>query len=98
MTCQRTERQEHHVINVQFELADDLPIDRDIDIQEGRGSVVFRIGEHLTPEQIIAALNEGTAAILAGGHWFQEWHGDIIRAIDPDGPGGESDTPEDLAS
>lgn len=68
------------MISVEFELADDLPLDRDLDIKEGPGRVLFRVGSHLTPEEMIAALNEGAAAVIAGGHWFQEWHGDIIRA------------------
>lgn len=64
----------HHM----YELADDLPADCAIDIQEDRGRVLFRVNQNLNPAQVIAALNEGAEAVLSGGHWFQEWKGDII--------------------
>lgn len=66
------------MLKVEFELAD---LDHaDVDIKEDRGHVRFRIGNHLTPQEIIAVLNLGAAAVVAGGHWFQEWKGDIITA------------------
>lgn len=68
------------MLTVEFEIADDLEDDRDIDIQEDRGLIRYRIGKHLTPEQIAAALTAGSRAVLKGGHWFQEWKGDIITA------------------
>lgn len=64
----------------EYELADDLPVGQAIDIVEDRGRIVYKIASHLAPEQIISALNEGAAAVLAGGHWFQEWKGDIVAA------------------
>jgi hypothetical protein len=66
------------VLNVEFELAD--LTDADLDIREDRGHIRFRVGSHLTPQQIMDALNNGAEAVLAGGHWFQEWKGDIITA------------------
>jgi hypothetical protein len=69
------------VITVEY-ILEDLP-DDELQIEEDRGRVVFRIGRHLTPEQIVSVLNEAARQILAGGHWFQEWKGDII-AVDPD--------------
>jgi hypothetical protein len=78
------------MLNVEFEIAD-LADDRDLDIEEDRGRVVYRIGSHLTPRQIAEALTAGAQAILRGGHWFQEWKGDIITAnpeppVDPGSP------------
>ncbi len=70
------------MITVQLELTDDLEDGAALDIVEDRGQVVFRIDRRLTPEEIIEVLNEGVAQLLAGGHWFQEWKGDIIR-VDP---------------
>jgi hypothetical protein len=64
----------HHV----YELADDLPENCAVDVQEDRGEVLYRINGRLTAAQIIAALNAGAEAVLSGGHWFQEWNGDII--------------------
>jgi len=76
----RTEHQEQHVITVEYLLVDpsDLPDDADFDVIEDRGQIVIKIGRHLTADQIVSGLNEVSAAILAGGHWFQEWKGDII--------------------
>jgi hypothetical protein len=79
------------VIRVEYML-DDLPDGAAIDIKEDRGHIVFRIGRDLKPQQMVDALNAGAAAILAGGHWFQEWKGDIIAAdpqasIPPQPPG-----------
>lgn len=68
------------MITVEY-ILEDLPDGIDLDIKEDRGRVVYRVGRHLTPQQMIRALNEGTGAVIAGGHWFQEWKGDIV-AID----------------
>lgn len=68
------------MITVEFTLAD-LPDGVDLDIEEDRGRVVYRVGRHLTPEQIMGVLNRGAEAVIAGGHWFQEWKGDIV-AVD----------------
>jgi hypothetical protein len=69
------------VITVEYILAD-LP-DREFDVQEDRGRVTITVARHLRPEEIIAGLNEIARRILASGHWFQEWKGDIIT-VDPD--------------
>lgn len=65
------------MITVEYTL-EDLPNDRDFDVQEDRGRVAIKVGRHLSPEQIVSGLNQVSQAILAGGHWFQEWKGDII--------------------
>jgi len=64
------------VITVEYILAD-LP-DREFDVQEDRGRVTITVARHLRPEEIIAGLNEMARQVLASGHWFQEWKGDII--------------------
>ncbi len=66
-----------------YELADDLPDGTAIDIREDRGSVHFRLNANLPPADLVAALNTGADAVLAGGHWFQEWKGDIIGRDTP---------------
>lgn len=70
------------MIKVEYVLVDDLRPGEVLDIQEDRGHVVFRIARWLTAEEMIEVLNEGTRKVLAGGHWFQEWKGDIIT-VDP---------------
>jgi hypothetical protein len=72
------------VITVEYILAD-LP-DREFDVQEDRGRVTITVARHLRPEEIIAGLNEMARQVLASGHWFQEWKGDIIT-IDSDDTG-----------
>jgi hypothetical protein len=66
------------VISVIYELAD--LGGKALDIKEDRGRIVLRIGDHLSPQEIVSVLNEGSKQILAGGHWFQEWKGEIIAA------------------
>lgn len=61
-----------------YEFGDDLPPETHLDIQEYRGEIVYRVNPNLTPNQLLAALNQGAEEVLSGGHWFQEWHGDII--------------------
>lgn len=65
------------MITVEYQMAN-LPDDRDFDVREDRGRIEIKVGNHLTPEQIISGLNQVSQSILAGGHWFQEWKGDII--------------------
>jgi hypothetical protein len=72
-------RGEWPVLKVQY-IIEELPDGRALDIEEDRGRVVFRIAPDLTPEQIASVLTEGATRVLAGGHWFQEWKGDIITA------------------
>lgn len=68
------------MITVVYELTDELEDGEALDIVEDRGRVVYRLADWLTPEQLISVLNTGTAGVIAGGHWFQEWKGDIIGA------------------
>jgi hypothetical protein len=75
------------VIKIHYEFADDLPPDSALAIEEDRGTVTYRINPRLTPAQMLQALNTGVEAVLSGGHWFQEWRGDIISCTDPANPG-----------
>lgn len=71
------------MITVRYELVDPKEIDgADVDVKEDRGLIHIKINQNLTPSQIVSALNKTSEAILAGGHWFQEWKGDIIT-VDP---------------
>lgn len=79
------------MITVRYELVDPDEIDGvDIDVQEDRGSLLIKINNDLTPAEIVGALNKMSQAVLAGGHWFQEWKGDIISIDPPDGDGATS--------
>ncbi|MGW4810493.1 hypothetical protein ACWEPB_02460 [Kitasatospora cineracea] len=68
------------MISVIYELADDLPAGEVLDIVEDRGRLVFRVASWLTLEEAMPVLCTGASGVLAGGHWFQEWKGDIIAA------------------
>ncbi|MFE2912874.1 hypothetical protein [Kitasatospora indigofera] len=68
------------MITVLYELADDLNDGEALDIVEDRGRVVYRLRDSLTPQEMVDVLNTGTAGVIAGGRWFQEWKGDIISA------------------
>lgn len=81
------------MLTVEFEIVD--LADKDIDIEEDRGRVLYRIGSHLTPQQIAEGLTAGARAVLKGGHWFQEWKGDIISMDRDPGEPPASDHRED---
>lgn len=68
------------MIEVVYELTDELTDGEALDIVEDRGRVVYRLADWLTPVEMVAVLNTGTAGVIAGGRWFQEWKGDIISA------------------
>nr|BEK68788.1 hypothetical protein KPHV_60150 [Kitasatospora purpeofusca] len=82
------------MITVSYELVEPEEIDGDIDVQEDRGSLLIKISRALTPDEMVSALNEMSRAVLAGGHWFQEWKGDII-SVDPSRPCG-ADEPRSI--
>lgn len=71
------------MISVKY-VFDDLPEGQALDIKEERGRVVFRIARDLPKEQIPEVLTEGSARVIAGGHWFQEWHGEIVTSTNED--------------
>lgn len=71
------------MINHYYVFDNDLPPGAALDIHEDRGTVVYRISPDLTPSQILRALNAGAEAVLSGGRWFQEWHGDIVTRANP---------------
>ncbi|MFF7991717.1 hypothetical protein ACFZDG_18230 [Kitasatospora xanthocidica] len=79
------------MITVRYELVDPKEIDGvDIDVEEERGSLHIKINHDLSPIEIVSALNKMSEAVLAGGHWFQEWKGDII-SVDPSEVRGADD-------
>ncbi|NUP53420.1 MAG: hypothetical protein HOW97_39780 [Catenulispora sp.] len=58
---------------------DYMPND-DVDITEDRGRIVITVGQHLEPPELMRALSAAAAAIVAGGRWYQEWHGEVVAS------------------
>lgn len=81
------------MLSVRYELDDldpDKPaLDPDIpvEVSERRGEVVYRLYRGMFVPEGVAALNSATAAILAGGQWFQLWRGDIVSMRSPETKG-----------
>ncbi len=71
------------MLTVRYEL-DDLDPDMPVEVTERRGDVVYHLARGLFVPEGVAALNCATAAVLAGGQWFQLWQGDIISMNSPD--------------
>ncbi|MET9222432.1 hypothetical protein ABZX65_27210 [Streptomyces sp. NPDC003300] len=67
---------------------DDLDPEMPVEVAERRGDVVYRLARGLFVPEGVAALNSATAAMLAGGQWFQLWRGDIISMNSPESEGG----------
>jgi len=71
------------MLAIHFDFADNLPVSEPVRVSEDRGRVLIEVGESLSRAQILDALNHAIDSVLAGGRWFQEWHGDIISRLPP---------------
>ena len=67
-----------------------------VQIVETPGSVIVHCSsDHFTPAAV-AAMNNATETMLAGGHWFQLWGGQVYGRDttegedDPTGPSGDA--------
>lgn len=69
-------------------ILDDLEPDMPVEVTERRGEVLYRLCRGLFVPEGVAALNSATAAVLAGGQWFQLWRGDIVSMASPENEGG----------
>ncbi|MGW5582812.1 hypothetical protein [Streptomyces sp. NPDC003857] len=49
-----------------------------IDIREYKGEVVLHVSPTAPIEKFIPVLNPAIEEFLAGGQWFQLWHGEIV--------------------
>lgn len=55
-----------------------------VDIRERKGNVTLRLPASATIEEIVQVLNPSIEEFLAGGQWFQLWHGEIVTMDSPD--------------
>jgi hypothetical protein len=54
-----------------------------VDIREHKGHVALYVPPMATIEEIAPTLNTSIEEFLAGGRWFQLWHGEIITVDSP---------------
>ena len=66
-----------------FVLDETLVAEEPLVIQESRGRLEFRLSPEVITAEGVAALNAGSNEILAGGQWFQLWHGEIVSMQTP---------------
>lgn len=56
-----------------------------VDIREHKGHVALYVPATATIEDIVQVLNPSIEEFLAGGQWFQLWHGEIVTMDSPEG-------------
>lgn len=74
------------MIEFEYQVADLTDLGRGVavDVEEDRGKLLFKVSDQLSLGEAIQALNVAAESVLSGGHWFQEWKGDIITRISPE--------------
>lgn len=55
-----------------------------VDIREHKGHVALYVPGGAKIEDIVKVLNPSIEEFLAGGQWFQLWHGEIVTMDSPD--------------
>jgi hypothetical protein len=73
-----------HPLAIEYEADDKIDRFRCVEIRESCGLVKIHVSSRATTEEFVRALNPATERFLAGGQWFQLWHGEIITMDSPD--------------
>jgi hypothetical protein len=55
-----------------------------VNIRECRGVVRLHVCPELTADELARAVNPPIEVFLAGGQWFQLWHGEIVTMESPE--------------
>jgi hypothetical protein len=71
-------------LTVEYEPDDKIDRVRCVEVRESCGLVKVHVSTSATTEEFVRALNLATERFLAGGQWFQLWHGEIITMDSPD--------------
>ncbi|MFD9284896.1 hypothetical protein ACFWD7_48110 [Streptomyces mirabilis] len=71
-------------LTVEYEADDKIDRIRCVEVRESRGLVKVHVSSSATTEDFVRALNPASERFLAGGQWFQLWHGEIITMDSPD--------------
>ncbi|MFZ3592236.1 hypothetical protein [Streptomyces sp. BH104] len=69
-------------LRVTFELSRLSPAPP-VEIRERKGRVTLRVSPTASGEEFVRALNPSIEEFLAGGQWFQLWHGEIVTMDSP---------------
>lgn len=70
-------------LTVEYEADDKIDRFKCIEIRESCGLVKVHVSSRATTQEFVRALNPATERFLAGGQWFQLWHGEIITIDSP---------------
>lgn len=54
-----------------------------VHILERKGEVILPVRPTATAEQLAGQINPSIEEFLAGGQWFQHWHGEIVTMESP---------------
>jgi hypothetical protein len=65
-------------LRIRYILSPRVPRAIGVGVGEGRGTVRVYVCPELTTEEFATCMNEATKELLAGGHWFQLFGGEII--------------------
>ncbi|MFE2832267.1 hypothetical protein ACFXI6_14635 [Streptomyces mirabilis] len=71
-------------LTVEYEVDDKIDRIRCVEVRESRGLVKVHVASSATTEEFVRALNPASERFLAGGQWFQLWHGEIVTMESPD--------------
>lgn len=74
------------MLHVRYVLDEKIDADHAILLEESRGSVKVKLSPEVFSPQACAALNAASQEFLAGGQWFQLWHGEIVSMESPENP------------
>lgn len=70
-------------LRVRFQLSDFSPAPL-VDMRERKGLVTIHVAPDALVDEFVQALNAAVGELLAGGQWFQLWHGEIVTMDSPD--------------
>jgi hypothetical protein len=70
-------------LRVTFELASPT-LEAPVDIREHKGHVALHVHPLTSTGMFIGVLNRSIEEFLAGGQWFQLWHGEIVTMDSPE--------------
>jgi hypothetical protein len=72
------------LLRTEYVLNDDLDVEQPVVVKESRGVVVVELSPSEFSPAAVAALNVVSKQLLAGGGWFQVWHGEIVSMESPE--------------
>lgn len=70
-------------LTVQYVVDPEVPRRVAVQILEARGRVRLHVSPEVTAEEFVLAVNPPIRRFLAGGQWFQLWHGEIVTMDSP---------------